>query len=204
MTIWAIVPVKPFTLAKSRLASIFTPQQRTDLGRWLLTRTLDVLAQVPEIARTLVVSRDSAALAMARKRKVYTVTESGVPNLNAALERATEVARSFSAHAILVLPTDLPQLAAHDVQQILKARHGEAGVVIAPDRHERGTNALFVNPPGHMAYSFGEGSFQRHLCYAREAGLQPRIVRSAGLSCDLDTPDDWALLQTAPTMLQAA
>lgn len=204
MTIWAIVPVKPFSLAKSRLASIFSPQQRTDLGRWLLTRTLDVLAEVPEIARTLVISRDSAALAMARKRKVFTVTESGVLNLNAALERATEVARSFGAHAVLILPTDLPQLAAHDVQQILKARHDEAGVVIAPDRHEQGTNALFVNPPGHVAYAYGEGSFARHLCHAREAGLQPRIVRSAGLSCDLDTPDDWALLQTAPALLQPA
>ncbi len=66
MTLWAIVPVKPLRRGKSRLASVLTQDERTDLNQRLLVHTVDTLRSLPEIEHVLVVSRDPAALALAR------------------------------------------------------------------------------------------------------------------------------------------
>ncbi len=79
MTVWAIVPVKPLQRAKSRLSKVLSRSERATLGRKLLKHTLEVLAQVPAVERTMVVSRDSEALALARDYDAKTVTERGSP-----------------------------------------------------------------------------------------------------------------------------
>jgi len=215
MTIWAIVPVKPFTLAKSRLSGSLTPQQRSELSRNLLLHTLDVLARVPLIRRTLVVSRDSAALALARRANANTVTETNTSdlNLNQALRRATEAALALGVQAVLILPADLPRLTPTDVNLLLDAltstpaerthrgertHHNERVAVIAPDRHERGTNALLVRPPDLIRFAFGPDSFREHVRRAQAADAQVRLVRAPNLALDLDTPEDWALSQPHP------
>lgn len=211
MAIWAIVPVKPFSLAKSRLAGILTSYQRAELSRQLLSRTLEVLAQVPTISRTLVISRDPSALALARRYHANTVTESGVSDLNLALQRATELARTFGAHAVLILPADLPRLTPSDVTHMLETRTtgslaapAPSTLIIAPDRHERGTNALFVRPPDLISFAFGVESFRKHLAHAFALGLQARVVRLPNLALDLDTPEDWTIVQGAPSHIMAS
>ncbi len=197
MPIWAIVPVKPFLRSKSRLAPVLSPQQRAGLSRAFLGHALEVLAQIPAITQTLVISRDSQALALARDRNAHTVTEAGAPDLNKALHRATQVARQSGAGAVLILPTDLPMLRVTDLEQILDEAGSDAVVVIAPDRHERGTNALFVRPPGLIEYAFGPDSFSKHLALAQTAGAQVRIARLPGTGLDIDLAEDWALYQQA-------
>ncbi len=219
MTIWAIVPVKPFTLAKSRLSSSLTPQQRSELSRTLLLHTLDVLARVPLIRRTLVVSRDSAALALARRANANTVTETNTSNLNQALRRATEAALALGVQAVVILPADLPRLTPADVNLLLDAlasapaerthrgertHHNERVAVIAPDRHERGTNALLVRPPDLLRFAFGPDSFREHVRRAQAADARVRLVRTPNLALDLDTPEDWALSQPHPISRSAA
>jgi 2-phospho-L-lactate guanylyltransferase len=202
MTIWAIVPIKPLLQAKSRLAGVLTPAQRTELSRRLLGRTLDVLSQVPDIYRMLVISRDLAVLALSRKYNALTMTESntGLLNLNVALQRATKVARTFGASSVLILPSDLPWVTRDDVAQMIEPNGSNEHVAIAPDRHEDGTNALFVRPPGLLSYAFGGGSFLAHVAQARAAYIEPRVCRLPNLALDLDTPEDLELshLQIQP------
>ncbi|MBL8056906.1 MAG: 2-phospho-L-lactate guanylyltransferase [Anaerolineales bacterium] len=197
MPLWAILPVKPFRQAKSRLAGVLTPAQRLQLTRDLLTRTLDVLAQVPAVGRRLVISRDQEALALARRHHGYTMTESGTGflDLNVALRRATLVARGFGATGVVVLPADLPRLRPADVEALIGTDLSAPAVAIAPDRHGAGTNGLLVRPPGLLAYAFGEGSYEAHLAQARAVQVEPRLVHVPGLAFDLDTADDWALNQ---------
>ncbi len=197
MAIWAIVPVKPFERGKSRLSSVLSLSERAGLSRQFLGHTLAVLAQVPAVTITLVVSRDPAALALARERGARTVSEAGAPGLNGALERATLLARTEGADAVLILPADLPFLSADDVRQLTAAPAGERLVTIAPDRHEAGTNALFVRPPGLLRYAFGANSFTRHVALADRAGAQVRVCRLPGAALDVDVPDDWRLYQSA-------
>ncbi len=197
MSIWAIVPVKPFLRSKSRLAGVLSPEARAGLSRDFLGHALRVLAQVPQIGRVLVVSRDPAALALARDLHAHTVTEAGAPDLNRALTRATQVAVAERAGAVLILPTDLPLITVADVQTLITAAGAGPAVTLAPDRHETGTNALFVRPPGLLAYAFGAGSFGRHLARAQAAGAEVRVCRLPGLALDVDQPEDLAVYQAA-------
>jgi 2-phospho-L-lactate guanylyltransferase len=196
MSIWAIVPVKPFSQAKSRLQDVLSPEDRAALGRQFLLHTLDVLGQVREIDQVLVISRDSTAMALAQERQARAVAESGASDLNGALRRATETALSQGAHGVAVLPTDLPYLSAEVVRGLVSEPGAGPAVVIAPDRQARGTNALFVRPPGLIPYAFGPNSFRIHRAAAQRSGARVRIYRSVETELDVDVPEDWELYQT--------
>jgi len=190
MSIWAIVPAKPFREAKSRLASALTPSERETLSRTFLIDTLEILKQVHEIQRTLVVSRDPAALRLARERGAFTVAESGAPELNTALARATDVAAHFGAHAVLILPSDLPMLQPVEVRALIALCGERECVAIAPDWRRQGTNALFVRPPRRVPFAFGPGSFDRHMALARDKSVPVEICDLPGFGMDIDLPED--------------
>jgi 2-phospho-L-lactate/phosphoenolpyruvate guanylyltransferase len=194
MTTWVIVPVKPLRLGKSRLSGVLSDDERAVLNRMFLEQTLDILRTNPAIAQTLVVSRDPAALAIAREFGARTVLEDGTPNLNGALNRATMLIKRYAAR-VLVLPADLPLLTQIDLNALFDHVCEGPYVVITPDRHELGTNALLMSPGGLIPYDFGIGSFARHCESAKKAGAKLEIVRNAHIELDLDTPDDLALLK---------
>jgi 2-phospho-L-lactate guanylyltransferase len=194
MTLWAIVPVKPMRLGKSRLANVLSEEDRADLNRRLLVHTVDTLKAIPDIEQVLVVSRDSAALALAREHGARTVQEDSVPQLNTSLTRATFVAKTYNTHGVLVLPADLPLIAPQDIQTMLDCAHDPPVVVAAPDRRREGTNALLIAPPGLIEYDFGPGSFERHCQRALQAGARLEICNLPSLAFDVDWPEDLALL----------
>lgn len=195
MTVWAIVPIKPLLRSKSRLSKVLSRDERAQLSERLLMNTLRVLRDVSGIDRTLVVSRDSQALSLARDFDARTVTERGHPELNKALERATIVAQSYGVSGVLVLPADLPLLTPEDVEKILAPVGEDPIVVIAPDREGVGTNALLVAPPGLIEYEFGTDSFNKHVARARQSGARLEICNLPNLGLDLDEPGDLELLR---------
>jgi 2-phospho-L-lactate guanylyltransferase len=190
MTIWAIVPVKPLRRGKSRLAGLLSEEQRTRLNRYLLVHTLTILNEISEIEHTLVVSRDPAALALTRSMGGRTVLEDGAPQFNTAIMRATIVAQSQGARAVLVIPADLPLIEQIDIQTFLVKGNNPPVVVIAPDRRLDGTNCLFINPAGMIEYGYGPGSFLCHSARAREAGVRLEVFQSKHIGLDLDLPED--------------
>lgn len=195
MSLWAIVPVKPLKRGKSRLAGILTEEERTQLNQNLLEKTLKTLSQIKELDHVLVVSRDPHALTIARNFGAKTVQEDGQPHLNTALARASVVAQVHSTQGILVLPADLPLLTTEDVLALIDRAVKPPVVVIAPDRHNKGTNALLMFPAGLIEYDFGEGSFQRHCERARQVGAKLEIVELPSLALDLDLPEDLEMVR---------
>lgn len=195
MTLWAIVPVKPLRRGKSRLSGTLTEDERAQLNEKLLEHTLITLADLKELEQVLVVSRDPHALTIARKHGARTVREDGQPHLNTALARATVVAKLHATRGVLILPADLPLLSREDILTLIEHAANPPVVVIAPDRHEQGTNALLMSPAGLITYDFGEGSFHRHCERARKAGARLEIVKLHSLGLDLDLPEDLALLE---------
>lgn len=194
MTIWAIVPVKPLRRGKSRLASALSKDERTNLNRLLLEHTLTSLADLNEIEHVLVISRDTEVLAIAREHGARTVREDGAPKLNTALQRATVVAQVYATRGVLVLPADLPLLTREDILTLIERAKNPPVVVIAPDRHKKGTNALLISPAGLIEYDFGENSFKQHCKRAKQAGARLEIVNLPSLGLDLDLPEDLVLL----------
>jgi 2-phospho-L-lactate guanylyltransferase len=190
MTLWAIVPVKPLRLGKSRLAETLSEDERADLNGRLLAHTLTTLAAIPEIEQVLVISRDPAALALARNHGARTLQENGSPQLNVALARATVVVKNYHTHAVLIVPADLPLLTAQDVRLMLERAVDPPVVVLAPDRHKQGTNGLLICPVGLIEYEFGPGSFHKHMAQAHAAGARLEIVDLPSLALDMDLPED--------------
>jgi 2-phospho-L-lactate guanylyltransferase len=190
MSLWAIVPVKPLRRGKSRLAGVLSEDEREILNLSLIGHTLQVIQQVQGIEQVLVVSSDTAVLALAREQGAKTVLEDGHPGLNTALHRATMVAQMYSAQGVLILPSDLPLLAPEDIQEMLLQASDPPVVVIAPDRRKQGTNALLIKPTGLISYQFGEDSFSKHCSQAEKFNLNLKIVISESLGLDLDFPED--------------
>ena len=203
MTLWAIVPVKPLAKGKTRLAGSLNPEERFALNREMLDHLLAVLGTVSEIERTLVVSRDSAVLALARDRGARTLSERQPSELNRALERATGAAQAYGASAVLILPADLPLITKKDVEKLVALAASPPVVVISPDRHEEGTNALLVAPVGLIEYGFGANSFQRHLKRAAASGARLELCQLPRLALDVDLPEDLALVREAQRGLPA-
>ena len=63
-------------------------------------------------------------------------------------------------------------------------------VVVAPDRHRQGTNALLICPVGLIEYDFGEDSFSRHCELAEQSGARLEVVDLPSLAIDVDLPED--------------
>ncbi len=195
MTIWAIIPVKPLRRGKSRLAGTLSEDERTQLNQSLLQHTLETLTNLKEVEQVLVVSRDPNALTLARSYGARTVQEEGQPELNTALKRATVIAQVYATRGVLVLPADLPLISREDVLTLISRAGEPPVVVIAPDRHEKGTNALLISPAGLIDYDFGGDSFHRHCELVKKAGARLEVVNLPSLGLDLDVPEDLALIK---------
>jgi 2-phospho-L-lactate guanylyltransferase len=203
MTLWAIVPVKPLRRGKSRLAGLLSEDQRTKLNQEMLAHTLKILRDVPEIEHTLVISRDPGALALARELGARTVREEGAPRLNLALKRATLFAKTYVTRGVLIVPMDLPLMTPGDVGTMISRSQGsDPVIVIAPDHHRQGTNALLVCPAGQIEYEFGPGSFQRHCDLAQMSGARLEICELPNLALDVDYPEDLQMARNALSSLK--
>ncbi len=183
-----IIPAKPFTEAKTRLAETLSADERARLSRHLLQRTITVARAVGTVA---VVSRSAAVRRVAKSAGAWALVETGT-ELNAAIRQGMAWAERRGAASVLVLPLDLPLLTVAELQTLVTASVRQSPyMAIVPCRHGRGTNALLLHPPALIEPKFGTDSFSRHLSAAEQAGVVPQIYRLPGLSFDLDTPRDW-------------
>ena len=201
MTLWAIVPVKPLRRSKSRLAGILSEDERANLSRTLFQHTLETLNTLKEVEEVLVISRDPQVLTIARNYGARTVREDGQPDLNTALKRATVIAQVYATRGVLVLPADLPLISREDALVLVEHASDPPVVVITPDRHQKGTNALLISPAGLIEYQFGEDSFQRHCNLVKEAGVRLEIVNLPSLGLDLDLPEDLEIIRNLENTL---
>lgn len=188
--LWLIVPAKHANHAKSRLSSVLAPEQREQLAHQFLRHVLRTARHAWDdagIAGGIVVSPDPALLSIAVHFDFQPLAERE-SGLNAAVEQAVWSAVRRGAGAVLVLPTDLPDLMASDIVAMASAgRHGPR-VVLAPDWRGRGTNGLLIRPPTKIPFLFGEDSAIRHRAAAEEQGIPCRLVHRRGLAHDLDLP----------------
>ena len=195
MSLWAIVPVKPLRRGKSFLSGVLSEDERTLLNYSMLDNTVKALKTVPEIAQVLVVSRDPAALALARNRGGRTVQEDGNPGLNTALKRATVVAKLYSARGVLIIPADLPLITNKEISEMIGRSGNPPEIIIAPDRRGSSTNALLMCPADLFEFHFGLGSFVYNIQQAKKIGCRVDVCQLDAFSLDIDLPEDLDLLR---------
>ncbi|MHB8932801.1 MAG: 2-phospho-L-lactate guanylyltransferase, partial [Bellilinea sp.] len=155
---------------------------------------LRTLKSMPAIEQILVVSRDSSVLALAREYGARTVQEDGQPDLTLALRRAVVVAKMYNAESLLILPADLPLLSERDIEKMLLLAKEPPFMVIAPDRHNDGTNAIYLNPPDIIDCKIGAGSYAYNMQQAKKKNVPVEICQLTSLGLDIDLPEDLDLL----------
>lgn len=202
MSVWAVVPVKPFAQAKQRLAGVLHPWQRERLSRLMLLDTLEALDRAP-LAGRLVVTGDATAAALARAAGAEVLHEPSPCGLNAAVARGARAVLARGGTALLVVPGDVPGLAAAELTGLIEAhlalRRGRAAALsLVPAHDGEGTNAWLVSPPLALAPAFGPHSSARHQALAHAAGVPVQCRALPGLGLDLDHARDLARFMAEP------
>jgi 2-phospho-L-lactate/phosphoenolpyruvate guanylyltransferase len=189
MRTFAVLPIKSFGRAKQRLRGALAERPR--LAEAMAADVLDVLSAVADLERILVVTAEPLAAQAATAAGAQVVDDPREAGQSAAAALGVEAARRAGAERALLVPGDCPALDPAELGALLASR---APVVIVPDRHGTGTNALLLTPPDRMPPAFGPGSCARHLQLARDAGAEVEITQVRSLGLDVDTPADLAAL----------
>jgi 2-phospho-L-lactate/phosphoenolpyruvate guanylyltransferase len=194
----ALVAIKERIRCKTRLADALAPAARLELVRSMLAAVLAAAAGAQSIRQIIVVSpeRDSVPA------DIPVLADTG-ESLNSALIQAHRVLREFGCHEVVILPADLPEITAQDIDGLVHAGRS-GGFAIASDTQGAGTNGLFLVSPHPFHFQFGLGSQQLHLREAARARLSPQVVRLPGLEFDVDTPADLKRLDLQPWLARRA
>jgi 2-phospho-L-lactate guanylyltransferase len=184
----AILPVKAFNRAKSRLAPVLSAEMCENLARHMATDAVRILTGTSGIDRVLIVGQGREQAELASRFACEYASDEPALDISANLSRIVLKPDVQAAKQFLIVPADLPCLCSADYARILN-RH-EGGVTICRAARDRGTNAFLATSPVRMTFRFGSGSATRHARAARAAGLRTILVDDLGFSRDIDTPED--------------
>ncbi|WP_116812238.1 2-phospho-L-lactate guanylyltransferase [Steroidobacter cummioxidans] len=189
MATQAIVALKHPDRAKARLSGSLTAKSRRELYFRMAEHVLKTLLQTSSIASVAVATASDEVAHFAQRLGASAIDLYVDLGTRAAYQQAIAIHRPRGE--LLLINGDLPFLQPEDIEML--SRHGDE-IVIAPDRRDSGTNALWCRTPGVIEPLFGENSFKRHCNAARAAGVVPRVVKTLGLGFDVDDPQDLELI----------
>jgi 2-phospho-L-lactate/phosphoenolpyruvate guanylyltransferase len=192
-SMWAVVPVKPFAVAKRRLMPLLRSEERAELARLMLEDVLEVLAACTILSGVIVITRDAAAGRIAQASGARVLSDPGL-DLNAALRAAIDFLSRYRNAGMLVVPSDIPLLPASLIGELVNRVARPRAVALVPATRDGGTNLLACSPVDAISPGFGPDSFQRHCVAARGAGIVPTVVASEDAGLDIDRPEDVAAL----------
>ena len=194
MSTIAILPVKSFGAAKQRLAPALGAGSRQALAQAMFSDVLSSLRHVPGLDSVAVVTNDRVAESAALGERVHVLRDTEQTGQSAAALIGIRHARDRGFERVLLVPGDTPLIDPSEVAALLRRGDEGPGVVVVPDRHGKGTNALLLTPPDAIEPCFGPGSRARHVAAARAAGLSCAVEELPTLMLDVDTGDDLAVL----------
>jgi coenzyme F420-0:L-glutamate ligase/coenzyme F420-1:gamma-L-glutamate ligase len=194
-----LVPFRSVSGAKTRLDGVLDDDERSELATRLLRGVVEAVRAWGRADRIVVVAADPAVADLAAElgAEGYVQRSRG---MNWGLEEAR--AAVDGAGTLVVLPADLPVVTPAALERLharmagLRARDRDPGdgrpglAIVVTDAAGEGTNALLLQPPELIPFSFGEGSARAHAAAARATGARTGVVRDDELSFDLDTPAD--------------
>jgi 2-phospho-L-lactate guanylyltransferase len=199
--VWAAVPVKAFTGAKSRTGSVLTPLQREILAATMLEDVLAALGGAERLAGILVNTIDPVAAALAMRYGARVVTEGALDGHTGAVNGMARVLTAERRGAMLTVPGDIPRVTSAEIDTVVSSCRTPPSFTIVPAHDELGSNAVLCAPPFSVPLRFGDDSYFPHLVAARAQGIEPTIVRLPGIGLDIDHPADLrAIMAAKPRM----
>jgi 2-phospho-L-lactate/phosphoenolpyruvate guanylyltransferase len=189
----AILPIKRFTAAKSRLETTVSSPLRGDLARAMVGDVLLTLARTAAIELTILVTAETGLPEIGREHRLLVVDDAEERGQSAAVTLGVQRALAEGFDRVLCVPGDCPALDPAELETLLAVEN--SGLVVLPDRHGTGTNGLLLAPPDAISPSFGPDSCARHLQLARAAGVDCRVEPLPSLLLDVDTGADLLALR---------
>lgn len=193
-SLWAVVPLKSPSTAKSRLAPALDAPSRQRLMFAMARHVIRTLVRSPGIAGVAVATANAEVAACAEHEGAAVILQEHDAGTAAACRNAV-TQLSAVAESVLMVSGDIPLINAGAIAELVKIGQSGPVVAIAPDRHRSGTNALLCAPPAIIPPCFGSDSFQLHVNAASVRGVHVHIVESEALALDIDSLDDLEELQ---------
>jgi 2-phospho-L-lactate/phosphoenolpyruvate guanylyltransferase len=191
MKTFAILPVKRFENAKTRLSSILDMDDRILLSSLMLEDTVKILSSVRSLTQVVIVSADRRAEEMATKHGVTFLREEKEKGVNSAVAMADLYSIREAAEATVVIPQDLPLLDPIEVSKACQLAETESRcIVICPSLRYDGTNMLLRKPPSVIATFYDNDSYNMHVKAALKLGIPVKALFSKSVMYDIDTPED--------------
>jgi 2-phospho-L-lactate/phosphoenolpyruvate guanylyltransferase len=191
MKTFAIVPIKRFENAKTRLSSILDTDDRIRLSLLMLKDTLQILSAVHSLSQVITVSADKRVGEIAVKYGANFLLEEKERGVNSAVALADSYCMKKAADATMVIPHDLPLLDSTDISKACELAENESScIVICPSLRYDGTNMLLRKPPSIIATFYDADSYNMHVKAAIRLGIPVKRLLSKGLVHDIDTPED--------------
>ncbi len=198
--LWALVPLKVLTHAKSRLADTLDAAQRRDLALAMARDVVTALAHTRGIRRVVLVS-DIPALPrlLGVPGALDDVGQIGqisarTGDLNGDLRVAASLAAQSGASHALIAHADLPLLTPAAIARFI-GTEGDAPLRAAASGQSGGTNLLLAPLPLPLPLVFGRNSLARFREEAQRAGLPLDVVTDPLLGADIDDFTDYQALR---------
>ena len=188
MKIAAIIPVKTFSLAKTRLN--LSAQKKEELCKIMLEEILHVLSISPQIEKTIIVTKEKKAIELGEKYNAVIITDNEEENVNAAVALADKYLLENQFDASIVFPQDIPFIKTQDIDFMLNYKTPPNFVIVVPSRRFDGTNALVRMPTNLMTTHYDEDSYKIHMNTAKEHTRNVALVFVKRVMWDIDNLED--------------
>ncbi len=192
MKIAAIIPVKTFSLAKTRLD--LSLQQKEELCKIMLEEILHTLSISSQIDKTVIVTKEVKAIELGKKYNAIIITDIEEKSVNNAVALADEYLLENKFDASIVFPQDIPFIKTQDIDFILNYKIPPNFAIVVPSRRFDGTNALVRMPINLMVTHYDEDSYKIHMNTAKEYTRNVALVFVKRIMLDVDNRDDLRFL----------
>jgi len=186
--IGAIIPVKTFSRAKTRLN---LSQEKTEkICEVMLESVLQNVTRSNLIEKIVIVSKDEKALGIGKKFGAHGIYDESEQGVNSAVLLADSYFSQEGFEATMVFPQDIPLIQAEDVDTLYQMRTSDRCVLVVPSRKFDGTNALFRTPTNVMETHYDEDSYKIHMNTAEKRNASSALVLIRRIMLDIDDQSD--------------
>jgi 2-phospho-L-lactate guanylyltransferase len=192
LKIAAIIPVKTFSQAKTRLG--LPSQQKEELCKIMLEEILYIISISPQIEKIVMVTKEEKALEIGKKFNTISIIDNEEKNVNGAVALADKYLLENSFDASIVFPQDIPYIKTQDIDFILNYKIPPNFAIVVPSRRFDGTNALVRMPVDLMKTHYDEDSYKIHMNAAKEYTRNVALVFAKRIMWDVDNIEDLEFL----------
>ena len=188
MKISAIIPVKTFSKAKTRLD--LSSEKKDNLCKLMFEEVLQTISLSNTIDQIIVVTKDKEAIEISKKFNAVSIIDDDESGVNHAVSLADSYVKENNFDASIVFPQDIPFMKTQDIDFLLQFQKSPDCAIVVPSRRFDGTNALLRMPVDLMETHYDEDSYKIHLSTGKSLTQNTSLVFVRRIMMDIDNFED--------------